>query len=77
MKDEDFDDLLLYEAGLDEGGFDYWVLFGDKERREREAREAKKRQRRAVVKPKKELSPGAAIFFLLLAIFLIIGAGVR
>ena len=76
-KDDPIDDLIWYEAAMDEDGFDYWVLFGDKERREREAREAKKRQRRAVVKPKKELSPGAAIFFLLLAIFLIIGAGVR
>lgn len=80
-KDDDFDDLLLYEAGLDEDGFDYWVLFGDKERRERAEREARKarKQRRRVKRkqPKKELSPGAAIFFLLLAIFLIIGAGVR
>lgn len=77
-KDDDFDDLIWYEAGLDEDGFDYWVLFGDKERRERAEREARKQRRRVKRKqPKKELSPGAAIFFLLLAIFLIIGAGVR
>ena len=74
-KDDDFDDLLLYEAGLDEDGFDYWVLFGVKERRERAEREARKQRRRVNTKPQGELTAPVAAFFIILGIILVCIAG--
>ena len=38
---DDVEDLAMVEAGLDEDGLDYWILFGDRERKEREARRRK------------------------------------
>lgn len=74
-KDDDFDDLIWYEAGLDEDGFDYWVLFGDKERRERAEREARKQRRRVNTQPQGTLTAPVAAFFILLGFILVAIAG--
>ena len=77
-KDDPIDDLIWYEAALDEDGFDYWVLFGDKERRERaerEARKARKQRRRVNNKPHGELNLPAMLFLVLLGLVLVAIAG--
>lgn len=74
-KDDPIDDLIWYEAAMDEDGFDYWVLFGDKERRERAEREARKarKQRRRVNNT--QFSLPAMLFLVLLGLVLVAIAG--
>lgn len=74
-RDDPIDDLIWYEAALDEDGFDYWVLFGDKERRERAEREARKarKQRRRVNHT--QFSLPVMLFFVLLGFILVVIAG--
>lgn len=76
-RDDPIDDLIWYEAAMGEDGFDYWVLFGDKERRERAEREARKvrKQRRRVNRTQGNFSLPAMLFFVLLGFILVAIAG--
>ncbi|MBR1409243.1 MAG: hypothetical protein IJ573_10175 [Clostridia bacterium] len=74
-EDDEFDDLIWYEAGLDEDGLDYWAAFGKDERSKRHKKKERKKSAPAQKETDKEFSPIMALLLIIMAVVLILSAG--
>ena len=70
-KDDELDDLIWYEAGLDEDGLDYWTAFGEEERRKRDNKRGRKKAAPEKNGTDKEFSPLTAFLLITLAFALL------